>query len=187
MVANPLVSVVSRERLYRRSARFSVDEPDVFDNRFVSLWELARRHQGVTSERSVDLLNWKYEKNGPAAARHKYSILAVVEDANVAGYVVSLVIDDVRIVYDIVCLPDRPVIDTLLSELILDARAKKATAIDLGYVGPSNLLTRRLRAFGFLQRRGQNGLRAYVDGEAPFGVDLLRDENWYFLTGDTDF
>jgi hypothetical protein len=59
--------------------------------------------------------------------------------------------------------------------------------LDLGYVGPGNLLSRRLRAFGFLQRTGKNGLRVYVDGGAPCGVDLLRGDNWYFLTGDTDF
>ena len=53
-------------------------------------------------------------------------------------------------------------VDALLSEFILDARKKKASAIDLGYVGPPNLLTGRLRAFGFLQRTAQNGLLVYV-------------------------
>jgi hypothetical protein len=187
IVATPLVSVLSRERLYRRSARFSVEEPDVFDDRFVSLWEVARSQLGVTSERSADLLNWKYEKTGSLEAERKYSIFALVDDTEVAGYVVYVVGDEVRLVYDIVCLPDRSVMDTLLSEFILDARDKQATAIDLGYVGPANLLTRRLRAFGFLQRRAQNGLRVYVDGEAPFGVDLHQGKNWYFTTGDTDF
>jgi hypothetical protein len=94
---------------------------------------------------------------------------------------------DSRLVYDIVHLPDRSVLDALLSEFILDARHSKAAMIDLGYVGPGNLLSRRLRAFGFVQRTGKNGLRVYVDGDAPFGVDLLSAENWYFVTGDTDF
>jgi len=79
------------------------------------------------------------------------------------------------------------VIDALLAEFILDARNSKAAMIDLGYVGPGNLLSQRLRAFGFLQSTGKNGLRVYVNGDAPFGVDLLNGENWYFLTGDTDF
>jgi hypothetical protein len=186
IAGDPVLSVLSRERLHRRSARFSVDEPDVFDDRFAGLWDVVHR-QGATSEREAALLNWRYEKTGPVEARRKYSIFALVEGRDVAGYVVYRVNDDVRVVYDIACLPDRPVIDALLSELILDARHEKASAIDLGYVGPSNLLTRRLRAFGFLQRTAQNGLRVYVDGEAPLGVDLARGENWYFLSGDTDF
>jgi hypothetical protein len=185
-VSSPLISVFSRERLYRRPASFSVDEPEVFDDRFVTLWKVARRQQAITSERSVDLLNWRYEKAGPAEAGRKYSIFALVEDADVPGYVVYRVSEGVRLVYDIVCLPTKSVIDALLSEFILDARDKKAAAINLNYLGPSNLLTRRLRAFGFLQRGAEQGLRVYVDGEPPFGVDLLNRENWYFLEGDTD-
>jgi GNAT acetyltransferase-like protein len=187
IAASPLISAFSRERLYRRSARLSVDEPDVFDDRFATLWEVARRQQVITSERSADLLNWKYEKIGPVAARRKYPIFALLETTDVVGYVVYMVSADVRLIYDIVCLPTKPVIDALLSEFILDARANKAAAINLSYLGPSNLLTQRLRAFGFLQRRAENGLRVYVDRERPFGVDLLDRENWYFLTGDTDF
>jgi hypothetical protein len=185
--AGPVLSVVSRERLHRRSARFSVDQPAVFDDRFLNLWEIARDHQGATGERSADLLNWRYERTGPAAARGDYSVFALLEGRDVAGYVVYRLDDDSRLVYDIVHLPDRAVLDALLSEFILDARHSGAAMIDLGYVGPGDLLSRRLRAFGFVQRTGRNGLRVYVDGDAPFGVDLLSRDNWYVLTGDTDF
>jgi hypothetical protein len=78
-------------------------------------------------------------------------------------------------------------VDALVSELIRDARGKKASAIDFGYAGPLGLLTERLRAFGFLQRTAENGLLVYVDGEAPSGVDLGTAESWYFTSGDTDF
>jgi hypothetical protein len=186
-VAGPVVSILSRERLHRRSGRFSVEEPELFDDRFTSLWELARRRLGVTSERNAELLNWRYEKTGPGGAAGKYSIFALVERNEVAGYLVYRMADDHRLVYDVVCRPDRPVVDALLAGFILDARRKKASAIDVGYVGPPNLLTGRLRAFGFLQRTAQNGLLVYVDGEAPFGVDLGKAESWYFTTGDTDF
>jgi hypothetical protein len=185
--AGPVVSGFSRERLYRRSERFSVAQPEAFDDRFVKLWEIARDHQGATSERSADLLNWRYEKTGPAAARGDYAVFALVEGTDVAGYIVYRVDGDSRLVYDIVHLPDRSVIDALLSEFILDARHGRAAMIDLGYVGPGNLLSQRLRAFGFLPTTGKNGLRVYVDGDAPFGVDLLSRDSWYFLTGDTDF
>lgn len=186
-VANPFVSILSRERLRRRSRRFSVEEPELFDDRFTSLWELARRQLGATSERDAALLNWRYEKTGPAAAPGNYPIFALLEGDDVAGYVVYRMGDDSRLVYDVVCRPERAVMDALLSEFILDARRKKASTIDLGYVGPPSLLTGRLRAFGFLQRTAQNGLLAYVDGEAPAGVDLGKAESWYFMAGDTDF
>jgi hypothetical protein len=186
-VASPFVSILSRERLHRRSRRLSVEQPELFDDRFTSLWELARGQLGVTSERNAELLNWRYEKTGPGAAPGNYPIFALVEDNEVAGYLVYRMDDDSRLVYDIVCRPDRPVVDALLSEFILDARMKKASAINLGYVGPPNLLTERLRAFGFLRRTAKNGLLVYAEGEAPSGVDLGKAESWYFTSGDTDF
>jgi GNAT superfamily N-acetyltransferase len=185
--ADPVVSVLSRERLHRRSARFSVERPELFDDRFTRLWAIAREHQGATSERSAELLNWRYEKTGPAAAPGAYSVFALLDASDVAGYVVYRLEGGSRLVYDIVHLPDRAVLDALLSEFILDARHDGAAMIDLGYVGPGNLLSRRLRAFGFLQSTAKNGLRVYVAGDAPFGVDLLSRDNWYFLSGDTDF
>jgi Acetyltransferase (GNAT) domain len=184
--ADPVVSALSRERLHRRSKRFSVDRPDAFDGRFARLWEIARDHQGVTSERSADLLNWRYEKTGPAASGD-YSLFALLDGGDVAGYVVYRLDGGSRLVYDIVHLPDRSVIDALLSEFILDARHSRAAVIDLGYVGPGNLLSQRLRAFGFVPTTGKNGLRVYVAGDARFGVDLQRRDSWYFLSGDTDF
>jgi GNAT superfamily N-acetyltransferase len=186
-VAGPFVSILSRERVHRRSGRFSVEEPEFFDDRFTSLWELARRQLGVTSERNAELLNWRYEKTGPGGAPGNYPIFALVEGDEVAGYLVYRMDDDARLVYDVVCRPDKPVVDALLSEFILDARRKAASAINLGYVGPPNLLTGRLRAFGFLQRTAQNGLLVYAAGEAPSGVDLRKAESWYFTSGDTDF
>jgi GNAT superfamily N-acetyltransferase len=186
-VAAPFVSILSRERLRRRPRRFSVEEPELFDDRFTGLWELARRQLGVMSERNVDLLNWRYEKTGPGAAPGNYPIFALLEGDEVAGYVVYRIGDDARLVYDILCRPDRPAVDALLSEFIRDARRHKADSIDLGYLGPPNLLTGRLRAFGFLQRTATNGLLVYSDGEAPSGVDLRKAESWYFTSGDTDF
>jgi GNAT superfamily N-acetyltransferase len=186
-VASPFVWILSRERLHRRSGRFSVEEPELFDDRFKSLWELARGQLGVTSERNAELLNWRYEKTGPSGGSGNYSIFALVEGDEVAGYLVYRMGDDSRLVYDVVCRPDKPAVDALLSEFILDARRKKASAIDLGYVGPPNLLTGRLRAFGFVRRTAKNGLLVYVDDEAPSGVDLGKGESWYFMSGDTDF
>jgi hypothetical protein len=186
-VARPFVSTLSRERFQRRPGRFSVEQPERFDDRFASLWELARRQLGVTSERNAELLNWRYEKTGPGGGSGSYTIFALVEADEVAGYLVYRMADDSRLVYDIVCRPERPVVDALLSEFIRDARRNKASAIDLGYLGPPNLLTGRLRAFGFLARTADNGLLVYVDGEDPSGVDLQKAESWYFMSGDTDF
>jgi hypothetical protein len=78
-------------------------------------------------------------------------------------------------------------VDALIAEFIRDSRRSRATAIDLHYLGPEDLLIGRLRAFGFRRRAATNGLRVAVNREAAAGVDLERPENWYFMRGDTDF
>jgi Acetyltransferase (GNAT) domain len=185
--ARPFVSILSRERLHRRPARFSVEQPERFDDRFASLCELAREQLGVTSERTPELLNWRYEKTSAGGALGPFTIFALVEAGEVAAYVVYRMSDDTRAVYDLVCRPDRRVVDALLSEFIRDARRNGARAISLGYLGPPNLMTRRLRAFGFLRRTADNGLRVCVNRESPAGVDLQKADSWYFMRGDTDF
>jgi len=186
-VARPFVSLLSRERLHRRPARFSVARPERFDERFNGLWEVARGQPGVTSARSAELLNWRYAKTGMGGDPEMYSIFALLEGEEVAGYLVYRMADDSRLVYDLLCRPERPVVDALISEFILDARRSRAVSIDFGYLGPTNLLTERLRAFGFLQRTADNGLLVCPEGDAAPGVDLEKADSWYFTSGDTDF
>ena len=184
--ARPVVSLASRERLQRRSRRFSIDRPDRFDGRFARLWEAIHGEPGLTSDRSADVLNWRYEKDAPAEATREYSIFALLDGGDVAAYAVYLTDHDSRVVYDLLSLPERPVLDALLGEFIRDSRRSGARTIDLGYVGPPNPLTRRLRAFGFIERSAQNGLLVCAAADTTPAVDLTRRGSWHFLTGDTD-
>jgi hypothetical protein len=106
----------------------------------------------------------------------------------VAGYVVYRMSDDgSRLVYDFLCRPERRVVDALMAELIRDARRSRAVSIDFGYLGASNVLTERLRAFGFLARTAENGLLVCPRSGAAPAVDLEKADSWYFTSGDTDF
>jgi hypothetical protein len=183
---DPLLSVLSRERLHRRSGAFRVERPDVFDDRFSDLWETTWRQHTITSERNPDLLNWKYERVGDGSGVFTIFSLVGNDDDRVVGYVVYRARDGIRHMVDIVCMPSRTVVDALLAEFVLDARRAGAAAVTLLYLGSGNLLTQRLRAFGFLRRTEESGLRVYVPGESALEKDLVQARNWYFLTGDAD-
>jgi hypothetical protein len=92
----------------------------------------------------------------------------------------------IRHMVDIAFLPSRAVVDALLSEFILDARRQRVPAITLLHLGSANLLTRRLRMFGFVRRTDGSGVRVYVPGDSRLDRDLLETGNWYFLTGEAD-
>jgi hypothetical protein len=184
---DPVLSVLSRERLYRRNNAFRVEQPDLFDERFSDLWESVWRQHTITSDRNPDLLNWKYEKPDRRDGSGVFTIFALsANDDRVVGYIVYRVRNGIRHLVDIAVPPSRVVVDALLSEFILDARMHGAAAITLLYLGSANLLTQRLRAFGFLRRTEQSGLRVYATGNSLLDTDFVKKENWYFLTGDSD-
>jgi GNAT superfamily N-acetyltransferase len=184
VAVDPLLSVVSRERLHRRQREFRVERAAAFDDRFSELWETTRQQGTITSERNAELLNWKYET---AKTGGIYTILALVGPGEqVAGYAVHRERDGIRHLVDIVFQPSQEVLDTLLAELVRDARRSGAAAITLLHLGTPGLLTQRLSAFGFVRRTDESGLRVYVPGESELDKALVEARNWYFLTGDAD-
>jgi len=183
---DPLLSVASRERLHRRGHGFRVERPDRFDDRFSEVCESTWRQHPITSDRTPELLNWKYEQGGRREGG-VYRIFALLRsDDGVAAYVVYRMRNGIRHLVDIAFLPSRAVVDALLAEFILDARRQSVPAITLLHLGAANLLTRRLRMFGFLRRTEESGVRVYVPGDSRLDRDLLVTGNWYFLTGDAD-
>ena len=184
---DPLLPLLSRERLYRRRTSFSVEEPQRFDDRFFDLWRVGWREHEITNERNADLLNWKYEMSGDERGGRKFATLALIEGGQrVAGYIVYRVRNNVRHILDVLSFPCREVVDALLAEFILDARRHGASAISVLYFGPGNLLTARLRAFGFIPSPNERGLRVHVEQGVRFPRDLRDSSNWYFLPGDED-
>jgi GNAT superfamily N-acetyltransferase len=183
---DPVLSVVSRERRHRRGG-FRVERPERFDERFSDVWESTWRQHPITSERTPELLNWKYEQQGGSREGGVYTIFALLESHDrVAAYVVYRVRNGIWHMVDIAFLPSRAVVDALLSEFILDAREHGVPAVTLLHLGAANLLTRRLRVFGFLRRTDESGVRVYVPGSSRLDRQLVEPRNWYFLTGDAD-
>jgi hypothetical protein len=184
---DPVLSVLSRERLHRRPAHIRVEHPERFDERFLGVFDEISRQHRITPQRTPELLNWKYEKGGEGERAGTYSILALTEGGTkVLGYMVYETRDRVRSVHDIGFMPSRFAVDMLLSEFILEARRQEIEAISLLYLGPDSLLTRRLRWFGFVRRTERARLRVFVPDAASLAVDLRDKDNWFFLGGDTD-
>jgi len=187
VLVDPILSLISRERLYRRRRDVRAEHVERFDQRFDEVFDAMSRHHPITARRSVELLDWRYEKDHPADRLGGHSILAVVENgARVLGYVVYKTIDGVRYVEDVGFLPSRDAVDAVLSELVLDARRERNAAISVTLLETKSLLVDRLRSFGFLRRPERSRLRVYTRDDSAQAVDFLDRNNWYFLFGDSD-
>jgi hypothetical protein len=176
--------VFSRERLHRRRRELRVERPGAFDDRFSDVWETNRRQGRVTSERNPELLNWKYEMAREAGIYRTFALVG--SDEQVAAYAVYRERNGIRHVIDIVFQPSQDVLDALLVELIRDARKQGAIAISLIHLGVQGLLTRRLRAFGFVRRTEDSSLHVYVPGTSEREQALVDAGNWNFLNADAD-
>jgi hypothetical protein len=184
VAVDPLLWAVSRERLHRRRRGFRVERPAAFDDRFSGVWEALWQQGTITSERNPKLLNWKYEMGREEGI---YRVLALVgSDGQVAAYAVYRVRNDIRHVVDVVFQPSREVLDALLGELIRDARRDGAVALSLIHLGAANLLTERLRAFGFVRRTEDSSLHVFAPGESELDEALVEAGNWCFLNADAD-
>jgi Acetyltransferase (GNAT) domain len=184
VLVDPLLTLLSRERLHRRPRSLRVERPAAFDDRFSGVWETLWQQGTITSERNPELLNWKYET---AREGGIYRIFALVgPDEQVAAYAVYRVRNEIRHIVDIVFQPAADVLDVLLAELIRDARRERSVAISLIHLGPAGLLTQRLRAFGFARRIEDSSLHVYVPGDSELEQALVQADNWYFLNADAD-
>jgi hypothetical protein len=185
--ADPVLSAMSRERLYRRRAQVRAEHVTHFDQRFRAVFDEMSRQHPITPRRTPEILNWKYELSREIDPAGRHSILALTErDANVLGYVVYTTIDDVRYVEDVGFMPSRSALDVVLSEFILDARGRGIEAISVTHLATESLFTRRLGSFGFARRPEASRLRVFAPKPASFAVDLLDRNNWFFLGGDSD-
>ncbi|HZO37498.1 MAG TPA: GNAT family N-acetyltransferase [Solirubrobacteraceae bacterium] len=184
LIVHPLLQLRLRERRARRGQRLSVLMPPAFDERFARVWaSLAQQHR-ITGDRTVELLNWRYDFDRDGAS--EYSIFAVADGTQVSGYLVYRTSNEIRHVFDLACLDSRPVIDTLLTEFLADARAERVVGISFRCLGPRTLLTERLRHFGFLARDEDTRLHVYRAPAGPSAIDVLDRGNWYFVMGDSD-
>jgi hypothetical protein len=184
VVVDPLLSLVSRERLKRLPRGLRLERPAAFDDRFSALWESHFQQGKITSERNPELLNWRYETGREDGI---YSIIALVgPDEQVAAYAVYRTRNEIRHVVDIVFQQSQEVLDALLAELIRDARRERAVAISLIHMGEPSLMTQRLRAFEFGRREEDSHLHVFVPGESELEQALVDRSNWHFLNADAD-
>lgn len=187
-VLDPVLRLVSRDDRHhlRRSRGYRLETPAAFDGRFSDLWREAHRTHAIIGDRSARHLNWKYGFD-PVASDVAYTILALVDKTErVAGYAVVTESEGKLVAADILCRPSRTETDLLLGHLVARGRHCRAAGIGIRYFGPENLLTARLRSFGFVRWRDGAPLVVRAGAGLPSGLDESSPQSWYFVGGDTD-
>jgi hypothetical protein len=181
-LADPLLLADTKLRFRFESGRYSLERPERFDERFCDVWRHASSRGEVLVDRNAELLNWKYELDGPAASG-RFHILALSEERSIAAYLVYEQSGDVMHVYD--ALWRDSALETLLVGLVRVARTR-ASAIVFSCFDSGGELARSLRRCGFSRHRPASKLLLHIAPHSARARVHLGNGNWYFLQGDLD-
>ena len=142
-------SIVSKEKRVKDKFGYSIEMPDLFDERFDVLWEKASKQFNIIGERSSKFLDWRYKQS----YLHDYKIFCILDDEKeLVGYIVYSVEDNICYVADMLFLPSDNSIDLLLAKFILYLRAKETGAIVISYMGNS-FIKKKLKEFNFFPKK----------------------------------
>ena len=176
-------SIVSKEKRVKDKFGYSIEMPDLFDERFDVLWEKASKQFNIIGERSSKFLDWRYKQS----CLHDYKIFCILDDEKeLVGYIVYSVEDNICFVSDMLFLPTDNSIDLLLAKFILYLRAKETGAIVISYMGNS-FITKKLKEFNFFPKKENDEIiiRLYV-ANLPLESYLLNENSWYFFACDRE-
>ena len=176
------IGIVSKEKRVKDKFGYSIEMPDLFDERFDVLWEKASKEFNIIGERSSKFLNWKHKQS---YFLRDYKIFCLLDDEKeLVGYIVYSVEDNTCYVADMLFLPSDNSIDLLLAKFILYLRAKETGAIFISYMGNS-FIKNKLKEFNFFPKDDDEIIMLYV-ANLPNESYLLDENNWYFFAGDRE-
>ena len=176
------LKILSRERRQksRHDLRFEVLAS--FDERFDHLWKTASRNQTIIGERTSAFLNWRFTE----CPYQTYKSFTMSERGSnqILGYIVYSASDRVVKITDLLVSDVNSVLDALLSEFLLFQRNEEMKAISIIFL-PNNTLVKKLKEYGFSNRKDTRNVVVYADLRSPLSSQLLDQDIWYL--NDTDF
>jgi hypothetical protein len=177
------IKIFSKENHYKKTYNYSVEIIHFFDDRFDVFWKKASKQFNIIGERTSDFLNWRYRES----PSQDYKIFCIVDDKkNILGYIVFYYFkEDICYIVDMLFLKSENILNSLLAEFTLYARANGVEAIVIRYLG-NNLLVDKLKEFNFFIIDKESTDMVIYSPDFSFGSYLLDEKNWHFFTGDTD-
>ncbi|MGD9201015.1 MAG: hypothetical protein PVI26_05600 [Chitinispirillia bacterium] len=189
-VFNILIKLFSKETFLKKEKGLSVEFPEMFDNRFDSLWAKASEQFTIIGIRNSEFLNWRYVES----PHTNYKIFCLVNKSQeILGYIVYSIEKDICSVADMLFLKTDNILDSLLLEFSRTMRKKGLGYIYISFFGDSKI-KKKLEKYNFIFiKKYKRILKNIV--ESPFllycndktlGPVLFDEEYWHIFLGDSD-
>jgi hypothetical protein len=155
------------------------------DERFDALWQRARRHYGITGERSAAYLNWRYAD----FKTEQYQILGLSERRGGAliGYVIYRMVGDTVLVGDLFCDEPSVVMEPLLLCFVSAMRDGRRRSVYLSLIG-NDAIEGALRRALFIKRPASQSVVVLARPDAPASLlaQLEDGRSWFLVGGELD-
>jgi hypothetical protein len=182
---NRLRHAVSRKLRRQEKAKDVITIPVThFDERFDKLWEQASQAHQVLAVRDRQFLEWRYFKNPKGG----YVYITAVENDDLVGYLIlRRVIENsmqVGMIADVLCRPNRTIVDALLDFTIGWCLETGVDYIRCGALRHTELYQALMRTGFRVKREAWSIVYTYHAVDEKLFQDST---NWYFTLGDFDF
>jgi hypothetical protein len=170
----------SKERHYKKAQKYLVETPESFDDRFDLFWNRVKGQYNIVGERSSDFLNWRFAES----PLQDYKIFCITDAKNnIMGYIVYYYNENRYYVVDMLFLDPNDILDFLIAEFALYARANKIGAIIVHYLG-NNTFENKLTDFNFSSMTSDTREVLVHSPNSSLDPEVINKDNWHFFTGD---
>jgi hypothetical protein len=181
-VLDLIIKKFSKEERNKKKYDYSVEMPELFDNRFDIFWKEVSKQYKIIGVRDSIFLNWRY-KQSPS---QEYKIFCILdENKKILGYIIYYIKEKICYIVDMLFFKSKNVLDALLTEFCLHIRKKSVGAINIRYLGDM-FLENKLKEYNFFPIEN-NKTKVLIHNFGFIPQEFLLDKkNWHFFIGDTD-
>jgi hypothetical protein len=172
------------ETWYRFKGGFVCEEMSNFDERFDNLWMRSKSRFRVVSERSSELLRWKYVEQPDT----EFKIYAIFNSkkTELKGYIVTLVDGISILIKDLVLPEDKTTARIFVSNFLRHVKKHPQSSIVLNFLENKEIVG-FLKIFGFVKRPSDRAAYYYCSERLLKRFPVLEDlEAWLLTNFDMD-
>jgi hypothetical protein len=180
-VANYLLEISDISKKFIRKYPVELLGNDVFNFEYDELFQSASKGCTIIGNRGSEYLNWRYIQN----PLYQTKRIAIRKNGKLSGYLIYLIEDGVAIFKDILCIPDRTIIKSLLTQWIELMRSERIESMSATLFDGNSILN-YFTSMGFRIRPDNSSVFAYAKEEDDIRKTWINGDNWYMTVGDRD-
>jgi len=185
---SPLLDVGARllalETWYRFKGAFACEEIGDFDERFDELWMRSKSRFQAVGERTSELLEWRFRKEGNI----EYRIFAILNSdrTELKGYIIYCMDEYSIDICDFVLPEDKKAIRVLMTHFLRHVRETPVKSVVMHFMENKEVQD-AFRRFGFVKRKSDWSVYYCCKDDVLKRFPALVDsENWLLSGFDTD-